>query len=45
MNRKTVRVGRKAWSAPVLHRLTIDLEAIRQKKSGNSDAKGNGSVS
>lgn len=37
--------NRKAWVAPVLHRLTIDLEAIRQKRSGNTDAKGNGAVS
>lgn len=37
--------SRKVWSAPVLHRLTIDLTAIRQKRKGNTDAKGNGAVS
>mgnify|MGYP001111362395 CR=1 FL=1 len=45
MNRKNAGDGRKAWNDPMLHRLTIDLDAIRQKNKGNTDSKGNGAIS
>ena len=35
----------KVWQEPQLEQLTVDLTAIAQRRRGNTDARGVGSVS
>lgn len=36
---------RRAWQEPKLEQLTVDLTAIAQRRSGNTDARGVGAIS